>query len=135
MRSSKLISFITVNSVRLPVKVDASGKLLLPDDTKVDDSLLLTGMTELTELPTNLHVSGNLALDFTSIRALPKGLRAGLFLDVGHTDIAELPEDLVVQGDLYVRGSKITRIPPTVTIGGEVIGLSEPSLPPVRNLS
>jgi hypothetical protein len=134
MSRSKLISYVTVGSFRLLVKVDASGKLLLPDNSTVSGCLLLTGMRELTELPTNLHVIGNLALDFTSVTALPRGLRVGLFLDVTHTGIAELPEDLVVRGDIYVRGSKIRQIPPTVRFGGEVVGLGRTSLRPMESV-
>jgi len=106
-------------------QVGRDGRLLLPDGSKVTGCILLTGRTDLTTLPDDLHVTGNLSVAGTSVGQLPRGLRVSMFLDISNTAIAELPGDLYVGGYLYARRTAIKRIPPTVRIGLEIVGLDE----------
>jgi hypothetical protein len=114
--------------VELPEGLTINGTLFgsrriakLPDDIKVNGSVVLEGCTKLVSLPNDFVVDGILNLSYTHITSLPKGLvvRDNLLL-IG-TNIEELPDDLVVGGDLDLSISHIKSLPENLTIGGNLI--------------
>lgn len=116
------------NLVELPEGLTINGSLFgyrriakLPDDIKVNGSVILEGCTKLVSLPNNFVVDGTLNLNHTHIASLPKGLvvRDNLLL-VG-TNIEELPNDFVVGGNLDLSSSHIKSLPENLTIGGNLI--------------
>lgn len=75
---------------------------------------------EITELPDNLTVVGNLDLYGTNIPSLPRGLIVGGSLGLYGTNITSLPNDLIVGGSLWLRRTKIKKLPDNLTIGGDL---------------
>ena len=61
----------------------------LPDDLYVDGDLALERCEQLTELPDNLYVKGSLALDWTNITELPNNLYVGINLYINDTPLAK----------------------------------------------
>jgi hypothetical protein len=102
-RSPREIMTKFVN-VTLQVPVDASGKLLLPE---------------------NLSFGGDLNLRGTAIKALPDNLSVGGGLFLRGMAIAALPDNLSVGGDLFLRGTAITEIPASAKIAGKIYGLGK----------
>jgi hypothetical protein len=102
------------------------GNLIITPDCRVEfaggliisGSLLANGI-HMSHLPENLSVN-NLDVSWSSLRALPKGLRVAGCLDASHSLIDCIPPDLEVAGWANFRDTNVTSIPPTASIGGEV---------------
>ena len=61
---------------------------------------------------------GNLDLVGTQITKLPENLKVGGDLYLRGTQITKLPDNLTVGGDLYFSRTKITKLPDNLTVGG-----------------
>ena len=72
---------------------------------------------DITNLPENLTVPGNLDLTDTTIDRLPKGLRVKGNLSLSHMPIAQLPEGLNVGGNLIITKTSIN-LPNRLRVGG-----------------
>ncbi len=95
--------------------LERSSIAQLPKGLVVGMSLYLRD-TPLTSLPDDLrHVAGNLDLQGTRIKALPKDLRVDGYLCLVNTPIEELPEGLTVGSDLFLHGTAVTSIPDSVS--------------------
>lgn len=73
-------------------------------------TLFLSGRTDVTALPDNLHVERALIINGTSISELP----SGLIVDDAYlvdTDISEIPRDYECRGETWVDESKIRSCP------------------------
>ena len=81
------------------------------------DSLYLID-TQISALPDNLTVGGNLDLSGTPITALPDNLTVGGWLDLSGTPITALPDNLTVGGWLNLSDTPITALPDNLTVGG-----------------
>ena len=80
--------------------VEEEGKLVY------DGNLSLCRRANITELPDNLKIIGNLNLCGSGITKLPKGLEVGGWLCISETDIEELTEDTKFGGNLYIEDMK-----------------------------
>ena len=91
------------------------GKLTLKKAQELmdanDGNLCIRGMSDITELPENLIVEGDLDLSGTGITFLPDNLTVKGHLNIEGTKIRILPSDLSVGGNLYldVRWDNILR--------------------------
>ena len=90
----------------------------LPDDLKVSGNLNLKGCHNLTSLPAGLQVGGNLNLTFSNVRSLPIDLRLGGNLEINKTNITSLPAGLRIGGNLNLSGTDITSLPIGLQVGG-----------------
>jgi uncharacterized protein (TIGR02996 family) len=91
----------------------------LPADLKVGGNLYLT-RTGVTELPDGLEVGGDLNLSRTDITELPANLKVGRDLDLYGTPIKELPADLKVGRDLNLSVTHITELPADLKVSGNL---------------
>ena len=82
-----------------------------------DDDMWLGG-SEITQLPDNLTVNGNLDLSGTDITVLPNNLTVGGYLELWNTCIKYLPDSLTVGDSLDLRGTGIISLPDNLTVGG-----------------
>ena len=91
----------------------------LPDNLEVGGDLYLSD-SKITSLPDNLEVGGGLYLRNTQITSLPDNLEVGggLFLD--NTPITSLPDNLNVGGGLNIRNTPITSLPDNLKVGGVI---------------
>ena len=89
----------------------------LPDNLVIEGDLYLQ-YTKITKLPKGLTVGGNLILHHTNITGLPNDLRVGESLDLENTNISELPDNLEVDGFLDLQYTKITKLPKNLTVHG-----------------
>ena len=89
----------------------------LPDNLIVGGELYLYG-TNITELPDNLVVGGWLGLSHTKVIRLPNNLVVGGCLSLEFTNITELPKNLIVGGGLGLFGTNITKLPDNLVVGG-----------------
>ena len=90
----------------------------LPDDLKVSGNLNLKGCHNLTSLPAGLQVGGNLNLMFSNVRSLPIDLRLGGNLEINKTNITSLPAGLRIGGNFNLSGTDITSLPIGLQVGG-----------------
>lgn len=82
-----------------------------------DDDMWLGG-SEITQLPDNLTVNGNLDLSGTDITVLPNNLTVGGYLELWNTCIKYLPDNLTVGGSLFLNNTGIKSLPNNLTVGG-----------------
>jgi len=72
----------------------------------------------------NIHIQGYIDLRKylrgTNITSLPDNLSVGGNLDLDGTNITSLPDNLSVGGSLYLRGTKITALPDNLSVGREI---------------
>ena len=73
---------------------------LASDGIVINGSLDLHGMIDISELPANMTVNGNLNVANTNIAELPNGLTVEGFIVLQGTPIKELPEDLNLKGNM-----------------------------------
>jgi hypothetical protein len=78
--------------------------------------------TQITSLPDNLSVNGNLWLDNTPITSLPDNLTVYGHLDLTNTPITSLPDNLRVEGNLWLRNTLITSLPDNLRVEGRIYG-------------
>ena len=90
----------------------------LPDNLAVGGNLYLRN-SAITILPDNLTVGGSLYLCNTAITSLPDNLTVGGCLDLYNTKITSLPDNLTVGGYLYLHNTKITSLPDNLAVGGD----------------
>ena len=88
-----------------------NGELFYDDDMWLDGS-------EITQLPDNLTVNGNLDLSGTDITVLPNNLTVGGYLELWNTCIKYLPDNLTVGGSLFLNNTGIKSLPNNLTVGG-----------------
>lgn len=81
-----------------------------------DDDMWLGG-SEITQLPDNLTVNGNLDLSGTDITVLPNNLTVGGYLELWNTCIKYLPDNLTVGGSLFLNNTRIKSLPDSLTVG------------------
>jgi len=103
----------------------------LPDNLHVGGDLNLVGCKNLTSLPDNLSVEGYLDLYGTPITSLPDNLHVGGNLDLSETPITSLPDNLHVGGNLYLSETPITSLGDNLSVGGylDLEGTQITSLP------
>ena len=96
--------------------IDAmGGRPRSRDITSLPDNLTHVGgdfyisYTNITKLPDNLKVEGDLDLVDTPIVNLPVGLKVGGSLDLSGTKVVILPKDLIVGGNLFVMETPVNR--------------------------
>lgn len=75
---------------------------------------------QITSLPDNFVVRGNLDLRGAAITELPDNLTVRGNLDLRGTAITTLPDNLTVRGSLYIDGTQITALPDNLTVDGEI---------------
>mgnify|MGYP000995521796 CR=1 FL=1 len=80
--------------------IEQGGKLVYYGD------LDLFKREDITELPDNLRVLGDLVLNQSGVTKLPKGLEVIWDLYISGTSITELPEDTKFGGHLYINNMK-----------------------------
>jgi len=113
-------------------KEDRSKNKLIADKQRIQKyikngskgDLDLNG-SPITSLPDNLKkVGGDLFLSWTQITKLPNDLKVDGNLNLFRTPIKELPDDLKVGGNLDLSGTKLISIPSKLEIRGDIkIGL------------
>lgn len=74
----------------------------------------------LTSLPENLVVRGNLSLKNSPIKTLPKGLRVEGKINLSGSSITTLPDDIKIEGSIDLTHSKIETLPDNLTIDGNL---------------
>lgn len=72
------------------------------------------------DLPTGLHIRGDLVLKQCHRVVLPCGLVIDGDLDLTECDIEELPNDIVIKGNLHASNSMLRRLPEGASVGGAV---------------
>lgn len=75
-----------------------------------------------------LNIKGNLDLDGTEIRTLPKGLKVGGDLNLYRSKITSLPDDLHIGGGLVLQNSKIKSLPKGLKVHGFLFITNTPLL-------
>lgn len=88
----------------------------LPDNLTVNGNLDLSG-TDITVLPNNLTVGGCLELCNRPIKSLPDNLIVGGSLFLNNTDIKSLPDNLMVRRTIELRNTRIISLPDNLTVG------------------
>lgn len=83
-----------------------------------DDDDMWLGGSEITQLPDNLTVNGNLDLSGRDITVLPNNLTVGGYLELWDTCIKYLPDNLTVGGSLFLNNTDIKSLPNNLTVGG-----------------
>jgi hypothetical protein len=91
----------------------------LPDNLKVGGDLILDD-TPITSLPKGLEVEGDLSISNTKITTLPDNLKIGHRLSLDDTPITSLPKGLEVGWSLSLSGTKITSLPSDLKVGSHV---------------
>jgi len=76
--------------------------------------------TQITSLPDNLSIRGDLYLTNTLITSLPNNLSVRGFLDLTNTPITFLPDNLSVGGSLDLRNTPITSFPDNLAVSGNI---------------
>ena len=103
------------------VSLGSTDLTALPDNLSVEGNLYLANCKGLTALPDNLCVGDFLCLNFcTGLTALPDNLRVGgyLFLD-GCTGLTALPDNLCVGRGLFLTCcTGLTALPENLCVGG-----------------
>jgi hypothetical protein len=72
------------------------------------------------DLPTGLHIHGDLVLKQCRNVVLPKGLVIDGDLDLTQAEVDELPADIVIRGNLHATDSTLRRLPPGISVGRAV---------------
>ena len=70
----------------------------------------------ITKLPDNLVIYGDLNCSSNQLTELPKGLEVFGNLKASYNNLTEFPDDTIVHGYLDITGTKITKIPKTAVI-------------------
>lgn len=96
--------------------LDGSEITQLPDNLTVNGNLDLSG-TDITVLPNNLTVGGCLELCNRPIKSLPDNLIVGGSLFLNNTDIKSLPDNLMVRRTIELRNTRIISLPDNLTVG------------------
>lgn len=81
-------------------------------------NLEVRSQEDITELPDNLVVRGNLEIGGSKIRKLPKNLTVEGDIFAGHTDITYLPKDLKANNGIDVSRTNISKLPDNFTSNG-----------------
>jgi len=96
----------------------------LPDNMVVHGDLNLDG-THIARLPDNLTVRGYLGLyGNTELTELPRGLTVDQFINIRGCNIVDLPDDLYVGGCIYA-GDRFERFKSLYTISGTRIRIKD----------
>jgi len=90
-----------------------TGIQTLPNGLRIEGKLELD--CELTELPDNLHVGGNLKDFGKSLTKLGNGSYVGGDVCLSSSKIERLPEDFKFEGDLLMGGSSLRYLPSWIT--------------------
>ena len=94
----------------------------LPDNLTITGDLDLENCKMLSKLPNNLKVEGNLNLEGCEmITEFPDNLKVGGYLDLSGTKITKLPDNLTVKGSLYLTGTPISKLPNNLTVRGKIL--------------
>ena len=80
--------------------IEKNGKLIY------NGNLSVCGRADITELPDNFKIIGNLNLSCSTVNKLPKGLEVRGWLSISRTEIEELPEDTKFDGNFYANKMK-----------------------------
>jgi hypothetical protein len=93
----------------------------LPNDLYVDGNLHLFNCKQLTELPIKLYVRGYLMLfGCEQLTKLPDNLYVDGYLNLINSKIKKLPNDLYVTGSLDLwRCKQLTKLPNNLYVGGD----------------
>jgi len=86
----------------------------------VEETLNLYDKKNVTSLPENLQVNGNMDLEGTNITRLPENLTVRGWLDLRDTMISSLPENLSIGDSLVIINTKITSLPDSLMVGKEI---------------
>jgi hypothetical protein len=125
---------ITPEDLKVPSNLDfwVDGREItsLPDNLEVEGNLGLRD-TKIKSLPNNLKVGDNLNLEGTQIKSLPNNLKVGGNLNLEGTQIKSLPDDLEVGGTIRLQGTQVTSFPDNFKINGglDLKGTKVKSLP------
>lgn len=92
----------------------------LPDNLKVGGFLSVTWNKNMTELPNNLNVKGDIYLTHTPIKSVPDTLKVGGHFYLDNTKITALPDNLKVGGDLYLTRTPIQSLPDNLNVKGDL---------------
>ena len=90
-----------------------TGLRSLPNGLRIEGELNLD--CELTELPDNLHVGGDLTDRGKSLTKLGNGSYVGGDVCLSYSKIERLPEDFKFEGDLLMGGSRMRYLPSWIT--------------------
>ena len=109
---------------------DEKNLTKLPNDLHVDGDLVLKGCTKLIKLPDKLYVGGELTLRrCRQLTKLPDNLHIDSYLDLDNSGIINIPNNLYVGDDLYVYNTPLAnkytdeKIREMITSkGGTIIG-------------
>lgn len=88
----------------------------LPDNLEVRGNLYMRN-SSIKALPKNLHVHGNLGLHGADITTLPSDIKVGGYLDLSRSKITSLPDNLEVGGSLHLTGTYIDKLPSGLKVG------------------
>lgn len=113
-----------IGEKNIPIKIKLLNPKefeITPEDLKVPGNLdFWVDGREITSLPDNLEVEGNLGLKDTKIKSLPNNLKVGGDLNLENTKIKSLPDDLEVGGALRLQGTQVTSFPDNFKIRGNL---------------
>lgn len=91
----------------------------LPDNLTICGNLWLRG-SSIKSLPNNLTVMGSIYASDTQITLLPGDLKVGSSLILSDSQIASLPNGLVVPGNLFLDRTPITQLPDDIMVGFDI---------------
>lgn len=102
-------------------RLDLSGQDLseLPEDLTVRGDLVVEG-TQITRLPKGLKVTGRLKAARSSLEGIELDHGIGGSMDLSGTRIEVLPDGLRVYGDLNVSGTRLRRLPTDMVVTGSI---------------
>ena len=94
----------------------------LPNDLYVDGELFLDNCKQLTKLPNDLYVVGSLDLEnCKQLTKLPDNLYVGGYLSLYECEqLTKLPDNLYVGGKLYLNETNITELPDNLYVGKDL---------------
>ena len=112
--------------IELPAGLRVSKKLTthksltrVPADLSVQE-LDLSHCHELTELPEELHVRGDLNIEHSNIKALPKGLVVDGSVNGAESAVIGIGPNVRIRGDLNLNGTRLHKLPADLRVGGNI---------------
>jgi hypothetical protein len=96
---------------------------LLPrnkDGICIYDDTLNIMYRNISKLPDNLTINGNLICRNNNISEYPKGLNVYGYINLAFNDIRELPDNLTTTDDLIISYNNLTSLPKNINIDGSL---------------
>ena len=100
-----------------PLDLSNSEISSLPDNLKVNGDLDLRN-TSITSLPKDLKVTGDINLKNTPITSLPDNFKHNSHLNLDGTSIKSLPNNLKIKGYLSIANTSIDSLPDDIFVNG-----------------